>query len=120
VTGARDRVTKPSSRRRDVALAVAAAAEAISGVRLTTGGSAVEVSTLYPGGRVAGVSLSDDAVLICVALSRLPVPSVVSEIEAATRAALKALHDPRSVEVVVDDIDVDHLPPLDDPSPLPN
>jgi hypothetical protein len=104
--------SKPASRRRDLALAVAAAVDSIPGVRRTAGSSAAEVSTLYPGGRVDGVSLDEDLVMVCVVLSRLPIPPVLEEIVAAASAALKAYGDSRSVEVVVDDLDIDQLPPL--------
>ncbi len=101
--------SKPASRRRDVAAAVAAAVDSVPGVGLTAGRS--DLSTLYPGGRVAGVSLGDESVLISVVLSRVPIPPVVGEIVAAATAALKALGDSRSVEVVVDDIEIDQLTP---------
>jgi hypothetical protein len=111
--------SQPSSRRRELAEAVAAAVDEVAGVRRTFGSGAAECSTLYPGGRVEGVALGDESVLVCVALARLPVPAVAGEVTAAARGALKTLGDKRRVDVVIDDLDLDELPALVAPSPRP-
>ena len=107
--------SNPSSRRREIAETVAAAVDEVPGVRRTFGSGVVELSTLYPGGRVEGVALRDEVVLVCVALSRLPVPAVADEITAAAGEALRSLGDTRRVEVVIDDLDLDELPALGAP-----
>jgi hypothetical protein len=108
-------VSNPSSRRRAIAERVAAAVDAVPGVRRTLGSGVVECSTLYAGGRVEGVALGDDVVQVCVALARLPVQEVAAEVAAAAREALKTLGDRRRVGVVVDDLDLDQLPAPDVP-----
>jgi len=111
VTSFGESIARPATRRRDLALAVAAAAESVPGIRMTAGHSRIEISTLYPGGRVAGVSLGEKAVIVSVVASRLPIPAVAEEVAVAVRAALEERDDRRPVEVVVDDIDLDQLPP---------
>jgi hypothetical protein len=93
-----------------VASAVAAAVDSVAGAERSPGHSSVEVATLHAGGRVIGIGLQDEVVLICVALSRLPVPVVANEIAAAAAAALRKLGDQRRVQVEIDDIDVDRFP----------
>ncbi len=92
-----------------VALAVAAAVDEVAGVR-RTGGIGVEVATQYAGGRVVGVGLSDAGVVVHVIAERLPLEPVISAVQDAARQALQSLSDPRAVNVVVDDLDVKHLP----------
>jgi hypothetical protein len=104
--------SQPSSRRRELAESVAAAVDGVAGVRRTFGSGSAECSTLIPGGRVEGVALRDESVLVCVAVARLPVPAVAAEVTAAARSALKALSDKRPVDVVIDDLDLDELPAL--------
>jgi hypothetical protein len=104
--------SQPSSRRRELAETVAAAVDGVAGVRRTFGSGVAECSTLFPGGRVEGVALRDESVLVCVALARLPVPAVAGEVTAAARSALKALGDKRPVDVVIDDLDLNELPAL--------
>jgi phenylpyruvate tautomerase PptA (4-oxalocrotonate tautomerase family) len=109
--------SRPSSRRRELAETVAAAVDEVAGVRRTFGSGVVECSTLFPGGRVEGVALRDESVLVCVALARLPVLAVAGEVTAAARDALKALGDKRRVDVVIDDLDLEVLPALAAPEP---
>jgi phenylpyruvate tautomerase PptA (4-oxalocrotonate tautomerase family) len=104
--------SQPSSRRRELAESVAAAVDEVAGARRTFGSGVVECSTLYPGGRVEGVALRDESVVVCVALARLPVPAVAGEVTAAARAALNALGDRRRVDVMIDDLDLDELPAM--------
>ena len=109
MTAGTDAFSMPSSRRRHLAETIAAAVDEVPGVRRTQG-SGVVVATLYAGGQVTGVALSEESVLICVALSRLPVSTVADEIIHAAGGALTTLGDDRRVRVQVDDLDVDRLP----------
>ncbi|MGH9070253.1 MAG: hypothetical protein ACRDX8_03545 [Acidimicrobiales bacterium] len=90
-----------------LARAVASAISAVSGVARMSPGWGVQVGTQHPGGTVVGVSLLEDAVVAHIVLDRLPVIEVTDPALAAAQAALRALGDPRPVEVVVDDIVVE-------------
>jgi hypothetical protein len=105
-----DPSAKPSTRRLEVASAVAAAVDSVPGAERSPGHTSVEVATHHAGGRVIGIGLQDEVVLICVSLSRLPVPVVADEIAVAAQAALRRVGDKRRVQVDVDDIDVDRFP----------
>jgi hypothetical protein len=100
----------PKGGRVGVATAVAAAVDSVAGVR-RSGGSGVEVATYYPGGRLVGIRLGDDHVLVQVAAARFPLDTVAEEVQAAVHVVLEALGDPRSVVVSVCDIDISVLPP---------
>ncbi len=101
----------PVGTRAQLAGAVAAAVDAVTGVR-RSGGSGVEVATQYRGGRVLGVALGDSTVAVHVVAERLPLPALIAQVRTSARAALRAAGDPRPVSVSVDDLDVDVLPRL--------
>ena len=104
----RDRPVDPGRRGR-LALAVAAAVDAVGGVR-RTGGPGVEVATQYPGGRVLGVRLGADEVTVHIVAERLPLDAVADAVRFAASSALARLGDSRAVAVSVDDLDVASLP----------
>ena len=105
-------------RRGELALAIAAEVDALDGVRRSGGGGAAtvagvagtEIATQYPGGRVLGVQLSFEEVVVHIVAERLPAHRAADEVVSAGRRALDAAGDSRPVAVVVDDIDVDVLP----------
>jgi hypothetical protein len=88
-----------------VAMAVAAAVDALSGVRRSRG-TGVEIATQYRGGRTVGVRLRDDRVEIHVVAERPQIARLGEEIHAAARRALDGIADHRPVAVFVDDLDV--------------
>ena len=92
-----------------VAGSVAAAVDQVSEVR-RSGGTGVEVSTQYRGGRILGVALTDTEVAVQVIAEALPLEPVVAAVRAAALGALRSLSDSRGVRVVVDDLDVSRLP----------
>jgi hypothetical protein len=100
---------KPAYGRGLVAGSVAAAVDQVSEVR-RSGGTGVEVSTQYPGGRILGVALSDTEVVVQVIAEALPLEPVVAAVRAAALGALRSLSDSRGVRVAVDDLDVNRLP----------
>ncbi|GAA4440462.1 hypothetical protein [Phytohabitans houttuyneae] len=93
-------ITQP----RELALAVRDAVTAVPGVRQVRAGSAVEVATQYPGGKVSGVRVSGETVEVHVVVGRLPLQPVVGQARAAARAVLDRYGDPRPVTVVVVDV----------------
>lgn len=93
-------ITQP----RELALAVRDAVTAVPGVRQVRAGSAVEVATQYPGGKVSGVRVSGEMVEVHVVVGRLPLQPVVGQARAAARAVLDRYGDPRPVTVVVVDV----------------
>jgi hypothetical protein len=97
-------------RREDLARSIADAVTAVPGVAgLTSSGSAVEVATLFAGGKVVGLRLADDTVEIHIVAARVPLGPVADEAAAAARRVLGAAGDNRSVRVVVGDVLVDAL-----------
>ena len=88
---------------------MAAAVDQVRKVR-RSGGSGVEVSTQYRGGRVLGVAVSDPRVVVQVTALALPLEPLVAAVRDAAVGALRSLSDNREVRVVVDDLDVDRLP----------
>jgi hypothetical protein len=109
-TGAdRSRDPIPPSGRGLVAGSVAAAVDRVAKVR-RSGGSRVEVSTQYRGGRILGVALGDTEVVVHVIAEALPLEPIVAAVRDAALRALSSLSDSRAVSVVVDDLDVQRLP----------
>jgi hypothetical protein len=99
----------PVSGRGLLAGSVAAAVDRVAKVR-RSGGSGVEVSTQYRGGRVLGVALRETEVVVQVTAEALPLEPLVAAVRAAALKALRSLSDSRDVRVVVDDLDVNRLP----------
>jgi hypothetical protein len=92
-----------------VALAVAAAVDTVVGVR-HTGGPGVEAATHYPGGRVIGVRLGGDQIVVHIIAQRLPLDTVADAVHAAGAATLAGLGERRAVAVRMDDLDVSSMP----------
>lgn len=109
VDAAQPQLPTPATGRGLVAGSVAAAVDQVPNVR-RSGGSGVEVSTQYPGGRILGVALSDTEVVVQVIAEALPLDPVVAAVRAAALGALESLSDSRGMRVVVDDLDVSRLP----------
>jgi hypothetical protein len=90
---------------------VAQAVERVPTVaRLSAGSAGAEVATYLPGRRVRGVRVEGDTVEVHV-VARWP--AVLPEVGDAVRSAAAPLVGGRSVEVVIDDLDV---PGLDEPT----
>lgn len=95
-----------------LARAVAAAVAAVPGVaRLSGGAGPVEVATLYPGGKVLGVRVAGGRIAVHVAAARLPLPPLVAEVRAAAERAAAGLGERRPVDVTVEALELDALPP---------
>ena len=104
-------MSAPLVERVAVAQAVAAAVAGVPGVARLSGGAGIEAATLYPGGKVTGVKVADHRVAVHLVASQLPLPALVGEVRAAARAALASLGFEHSIDVVVESLDLDQLPP---------
>ena len=99
-----------------LALAVAGVVTGVAGVARLADRSepaGVELATHYPGGKVTGVRIVGDTVSVHVVADRLPLPTVAGEARAAAEASLASLGARHRVDVVVEDLEVDELPPRD-------
>jgi hypothetical protein len=94
-----------------LAAAVATALARVPGVARLSPGSGVEVATQFAGGKVVGVGLRDDAVVAYLVVDRLPVDRVARAARAAAEAALAGLGVARRLDLVIDDVELDQLPP---------
>jgi hypothetical protein len=96
-------------RREDLAASIADAVTAVPGVAGLTGGPAVEVATLFAGGKVVGLRVADDEVEIHIVADQAPFWAVADEAAAAALRVLSAAGEDRRVQVVVDDVVLDAL-----------
>ena len=99
-----------------LALAVAGVVTGVAGVARLADRSVpagVELATHYPGGKVTGVRIVGDTVSVHLVADRLPLPAVAGEARAAAEASLASLGARHRVDVVVEDLEVDELPPRD-------
>lgn len=103
-------MSTPIAARAALAHAVAAAAVAVPGVARLSGGAGIEVATLYPGGKVTGVRVSEHGVSVHIVVDRLPLPPLIGKVRAATREALTSLGAEHPVDVVVERLNVEQLP----------
>jgi hypothetical protein len=94
-----------------LAQSVAAAAGSISGVARLSGLGAVEAATHFAGGKVNGIRFRDGKAWVHVVIDRLPVSPVAEAVRTAATAALAELGQSCEVVVVVEDLELDHLPP---------
>ena len=94
-----------------LAAAVASALARVPGVARLSPGPGVEVATQFAGGKVVGVAVRDDAVVAHLVIDRLPLDQVARAARAAAEAALADLGVARRLDLVIDDVDLDHLPP---------
>jgi len=105
-------VTQPVQVDRAVlAAAVATALARVPGVARLSPGTGVEVATQFAGGKVVGVAVRDDTVVAHLVIDRLPVDQVARSARAAGEAALADLGVARRLDLVIDDVELDHLPP---------
>ena len=72
--------------------------------------AAVEVATQYAGGKVPGVAVRPDRIVVRVVLDRLPVAPVAGHAHMVVQTVLKAVGLSRPVELVVADVELDSLP----------
>jgi hypothetical protein len=84
---------------------VAAAATSVPGVARLVGGTGVEASTHYPGGKVVGVALSADVVSVHCVVDRLPLAPVIDALFEVVGGVLAEAGDARPVRVVVEDVE---------------
>lgn len=105
-------MTTPIADRAALAHAVAASVAGVPGVARLSGGAGIEAATLYPGGKVTGVKVSDHRVAVHIAADRLPLPALAGEVRAAARAALASLASEHAVDVVIEALDLEQLPLL--------
>jgi hypothetical protein len=94
-----------------LAAAVATALARVPGVARLSPGAGVEVATQFAGGKVVGVAVRDDAVVAHLVVDRLPLDQVARAARAAGEAALADLGVARRLDLVICDVDLDHLPP---------
>jgi len=92
-------------RREDLARAVADAVTSVPGVVRLSPGTGIEVATLFAGGKVLGLRLSGDSVVVHIVTDRGPLPPIAEEAAAAARRVLLAAGDDRPVDIVVEDIE---------------
>jgi hypothetical protein len=93
-----------------IARAIAAGVTSVPGVARLDPGSGVEVATQYAGGKVAGVAVRPDRIVVRVVLDRLPVAPVAGHAHMVVQTVLKAVGLHRPVELVVADVELDSLP----------
>lgn len=94
-----------------LAAAVATALARVPGVARLSPGTGVEVATQFAGGKVVGVAVRDGAVVAYLVVDRLPVDRVARAARVAGEAALADLGVARRLDLVIDDVDLDRLPP---------
>src|SRR5262245_4955268 len=94
-----------------LAAAVATALARAPGVARLSPGTGVEVATQFAGGKVVGVRVREDAVVAHLVIDRLPVDQVATAARAAAEAALADLGVACRLDLVIDDVDLDRLPP---------
>jgi hypothetical protein len=93
-----------------VARAIAAGVAKVPGVARLDPGGGVEVATQYAGGKVPGVAVRPDRVVVRVVLDRLPVAPVAGHVHVVVQTVLAAVGWRCPVELVVADVDLDRLP----------
>jgi hypothetical protein len=68
------------------------------------------VARLYPGGKVIGVVADEQVVRVHVVAGRLPLGPLVQELRATVAIVLAGLGAARVVDLVIEDLELDHLP----------
>ncbi|MBC6457366.1 hypothetical protein [Actinomadura sp. HBU206391] len=115
----RDRVARVDpGDRAGLARDVATAIEAVPGVAGLIGDAGpVQVATLHRHGKVMGVRLTDDTVVVHIVVNALPLQGVTTAVARAVRRVLSRAGDDRSVAVVVDALEgVSALPEHTEPA----
>jgi hypothetical protein len=100
-----------------LARGIAAAVMSVPGVAALSPGTAMEASTLYPGGRVIGVVIGEHEVTVHFVAEQLPLQDVLERVRAAVAAAQASLDSHLAIAMVVDDLDLERLPPRPSPTP---
>ena len=95
-----------------LAQSVAAAVRSVSGVARLSGAGAVVAATYFAGGKVHGIRFRDGKAWVHIVIDGLPISPIAEAVRAAATAALAKLGQGCEVMVVVEDLDLDHLPPL--------
>ncbi|MDQ6899790.1 MAG: hypothetical protein M3072_09810 [Candidatus Dormibacteraeota bacterium] len=93
-----------------IAKAVALGVAGVPGVARLSPGGAVEAATYFAGGKLAGVVIREDQVVIHIVVNELPIARVSEHVREVAQQALRALGAARPVEVVVEDLEVEQLP----------
>jgi hypothetical protein len=94
-----------------LAASVASALTQVPGVARLSPGTGVEVATQFAGGKVVGVGVRDDAVIAHLVIDRLPLDQVARAARAAAESALADLGVAHRLDLVIDDVDLERLPP---------
>jgi hypothetical protein len=99
--------------RAQLASAVAEAVVRVPGVERLSRGSGQEAAVQYAGGKVLGVQIGDRHIAVHVLLDRLPLPPVVATVRSRIDDVLAGRSDAGAgwtVDVVVEGVELDHLP----------
>jgi hypothetical protein len=94
-----------------LARGIAGAVMSVPGVAALSPGAAMEASTLYPGGRVIGVVIGEHEITVRLVAGRLPLGDLLERVRAAVAAAQASLDSHLAIALVVDDLDLERLPP---------
>ncbi|HEX4538651.1 MAG TPA: hypothetical protein VH112_00260 [Acidimicrobiales bacterium] len=94
-----------------LARSVADAASAVAGVARLSSTGPVEVATYFAGGKVNGFRLRDGKAWVHIVIDRLPLEPVAEAVRAAVTAVMARLGQSCEVVVVVEGLELDHLPP---------
>ena len=86
-------------------MAVSDAALGVDGVARLDGGNGIEVSTLYPGGKVVGVRLTTVGAEVHIVADGYDLAAVARGVAAAASPVLSAAGYPNRVDVVVADVE---------------
>lgn len=91
----------------DLARTIAARVVALPGVARLVVGNGIDAATYVPGGKVEGVAVHDDIVVIHVVARMLPVTTVAEAVREAAFATLADMGDRHRVDVVIEDLEID-------------
>jgi hypothetical protein len=94
-----------------ISQAVALGVAGVAGVARLTAGAGVEAATYFAGGKTVGVVVRKDQLRVHIVVSQLPIAEVSERVREAAQRVLGALGAERPVEVVVEDLEVEQLPP---------
>lgn len=110
-----ERSDHPGVIAQEVALGVAG----VPGVARLSPGGAVEAATYFAGGKTAGVVVREDQVVVHIVVNELPIAQVTEQVREVAQEALRAFGATRTVEVVVEDLEVEQLPRIIRSTTLP-
>lgn len=95
----------------DLAQAIATRVVALPGVARLVVGNGIDAATYVPGGKVAGVAVRDDIVVIHVVARLLPVTTVAEAVREVALAALADVGGLHRVDVVIEDVEFNGFGP---------